>query len=142
MKTYFLIIISFFHPDISFSQSHFSILGENNILKDGKAVLIKSDGPDTVNIINHKFKFEGLLKEAEPLRIILISNKRNSITELFFIDTGFQQIMIDSSIQVHDYLDIGMGVSLKGSRINEEYFDGYLSLFTNVLRLSFCLPLV
>lgn len=136
MKAYFLILISFFHPNISFSQSqfHFSILGENNILKEGKAVLMKNDVPDTVNVTNHKFKFEGFLKDPEPCRIFLISNDRNDITEKFFIDTGFQQIIIDSSIQVHDFLDIGVGVTLKGSRTNDEYINNYLPLFDNIYK--------
>jgi thiol-disulfide isomerase/thioredoxin len=136
MRAYFWIIISFFHSNISFSQSqsHFSILGETNILKDGKAVLMKNDVNDTVNFTDYKFKFRGLLKDAEPCRIALISNESNNITEQFFIDTGFQRIIIDSSIQIHNFLDIGIGVTLKGSKTNDEYFDNYLSLFANIYK--------
>lgn len=136
MKTCFLIIISFFHLNISFAQpkSHFSILGETNILKNGKAVLMKNDVPDTANVINYKFTFEGLLKDPQPCRIVLINKESNNITEQFFIDTGFQKIIIDSSIPIHDYLDIGVGISLKGSRTNDEYFADYLSLFAGIYK--------
>jgi thiol-disulfide isomerase/thioredoxin len=137
MKPYLLIIIiSFFHLNISFSlsKSHFAIEGETDIVKDGKAVLIKNDVRDTTNVTNHKFKFEGLLKYPEPCRIVLISSESNTITEEFFIDIGFQRIIIDSSIQVHDFLEVGVGVATKGSKTNDEYFDNYLSLFGNIYK--------
>lgn len=128
---YCLLII--FSPNLTISQvqTHFTLSGKTDLIENGKAILIR-EVPDTVVVTNNKFRFEGMISYPEPCRIVLLNNEGSNITEFFFIDTGFQEISIISSLTTHDYLDVGVGVNLKGSITNNEYFNSYLNLFGKI----------
>jgi thiol-disulfide isomerase/thioredoxin len=132
-------LITFISATRLYSQRNFIVLGKTNLLKNGKIVLLgNTSNPlytlklnsDTVQISNYVFKFEGTLNYPEQHRILILNT--NYITEPFFVDSGFQEIKIDSLIQPHDILDVGGGIVMKGSKTNDEYFNKYLFLFKEV----------
>lgn len=142
MKIIFVLIISLFKIGCLYAQHSFIISGKTNLLKNGKAVLLGNIShplyslntkADTVQISNFQFKFEGSINYPEQHRIILLNN--GPITEPFFVDSGFQEITIDSGNAPHDMLDFGIGVTVKGSKINDEYINNYLIRFNNIYKM-------
>jgi len=120
-----------------FSQSKFTIEGTTNKVTNGRAVITGNkqlfpynSKQDTVTITNHSFKFEGVLKYTEQHRIIILQGvKEVLLTEPFFVGSGHQQINIDTATEIHDVLDVGIGVILVGSEANNEYINKYLPIY-------------
>lgn len=137
-----LFIILFLQTVQSFSQSRFVIDCKTNAVIDGKAIIGKiapeEFNPvelkkDTVLIRNHSFAFVGTLKYPEQFRIEIIDNSNNhSITEPFFIGSGYQKMTIDTPNYAHDFLKVGIGVNLQNSNANEEYVKKYLPLYKDI----------
>lgn len=133
MKANLILFFLIAWTSITFSQSPFFLSCKTNLLKQGKAVLYAhpnfsyTSNNDTVLIDNWSFSFNGYIKYPEMRRIELLEVQH--ITEPFFIDFGSQQIIVDSSNELHDRLDFGSGVIVFGSKTNDEYFNNYLSKF-------------
>lgn len=139
MKAYTLIFVLFIQIGSLYSQSNFFLSGKTDLVQNGLAVLLGNEPntlyslrtkSDTVKIFNGAFMFEGLIQYPEQHRILFLEN--NQITEPFFVDSGFQNIIINSLKQAHDILDFGIRVELTGSETNDEYFSKFLPLFDNL----------
>jgi peroxiredoxin len=122
----------------TFAQSRFTISGKTNIFTNGKVILSKLNigefsnaSNDTAILRNQTFKFQGELRFPQQYRIILFDhNGKQTLTEPIFIGSGNYQINIDSSSSAHDFLDVGYGVSLEGSKENNEYINKYLTSYS------------
>lgn len=139
MKLILLVVAALFCINAVLAQGQFVLVGKTNLLKQGSAVLyadtlmsgrIKND---TVEISNHSFRFKGVVDYPEECRISILGI--HHVTEPFFITSGNQSIIIDSSKESHDVMDFGTGVNLNGSRAQNEYVTNYLPCFSQVNRL-------
>ena len=126
-----------FAPE-AYSSQDFTLNGETNFLRSGKAILRKvAKGDfyrsylksDTVEIKNNHFTFTGTISNPELFRIYLYDSAVNFISELFFLDSGTQYITMDSQTTIKSGLDVGYGLNVVGSIANSEYTTKYLPLF-------------
>lgn len=137
-----LIIIFLFASIQAFSQSTFVIDGKTNVLANGKAVLntmgLKEFGlftikQDTVLVHNHSFVFTGTLKYPGECRIdIIAKGDLHNLSEPFFISAGNHKLTIDKASNPHDIMEIGYGVQLENSPVNDEYIKKYLPAYNLV----------
>jgi thiol-disulfide isomerase/thioredoxin len=142
LKQLIIILVLVFNLANSKAQNNFVISGTTDFISNGRAILSKTVykeeycpidiKKDTVDIRNHLFEFEGLTKHPLQFRITLMDNNNEIITEPFFIDRGFQKIIIDSNAKVNSKFDFGYGVSMIGSETNSEYLEKYLPLFDSI----------
>jgi thiol-disulfide isomerase/thioredoxin len=142
MKWLLLIFNLFFYLAYSNAQNLFIISGTTDFIDNGKAILWKNKKyeefnigkieNDTVVILNHSFKFKGLTSSPFLIRVEVMDNENSFVSEPFFIDPGYQKIVIDSNAKVNIKFDFGYGVSMFGSETNSEYMEKYLPLFDSI----------
>lgn len=142
MKYFFVSICLFTIISNISSQSTFVISGTTNFINNGKAILHHEaietffiiQKIDTVPVANYHFNFQGLIQYPLQFRISVIDGITGEryMSEPFFIDTGYQEILMNTETKVNRVFDFGYGVSVNGSITNDEYINKYLPLFNNV----------
>jgi len=142
MKKHLLLLALLLKASILFSQTPFTITGKTNFIANGKAILERNSAScfyppgfkdDTVPVHNHAFLFTGSLKYPAFFRLTCIDeNGKSAYSEPFFVDSGNQKITFDSTMAFHDLSANGQGISIQGSKANDEYVHNFLPLYQHV----------
>jgi hypothetical protein len=86
---------------------------------------------DTANIKNGNFEFKGNISYPQQFFIKFL-NQNTYISESFFLDTGFQTIIIDTLKERSNFWDMGYGIEIKGSHAHNKYVSDYLKLYDSI----------
>ncbi len=141
MKKIAIVLFLILSVTATLAQSKYILSGETNFIVNGIAVLRQTALPtfytghipnDTAVIRNNKFSFSGTVSWPEQYRISIINSEANHNTEPFFVDSGYQKIIIDSNMELHSVFDFGNGISIENSRANDTYLGNFLPIFDSL----------
>ncbi len=141
MKTISTILLSILNIFSSVAQEAFIISGTTNLLSTGKVVLVKNAlnsfysfevKSDTVDVVRNVFIFEGKIIYPQQFRLVFILPKSSYISKPFFVDTGFQRIIVDTNRNDFNILEFGLTVTNLDSTVNKEFSDNYLPLLNSL----------
>ena len=133
-----IFILSVLLPKLLFSQNTFTLIGKANMGDSFRVVLmpvidsnlysIKVEN-DTTKIFTNEFEIKGFLQYPQLFRLLFIQKKRESYSDMFFLDQGIQKIKIETTAKVSDG---GMKILMEGSATNQEYLKKYMPMFDSV----------
>ncbi|PWK80338.1 thiol-disulfide isomerase/thioredoxin [Mucilaginibacter oryzae] len=126
-----------------FSQTKYTVVGKTDYITDGKAVLAPNPltpwfyphglKNDTVPVRNHVFYFKGVLHSPASFSLICFDERENFfLSEPFFLDSGNQKLVFDSTTVKNDFWTSGQGIAVEGSKANDEYTRSFLPLYDHL----------
>lgn len=138
MLKYILFFVFSHFSSVLVAQNTYRVNLKTNLIDEGKIIVWKIypevfyDGlsiPDTINLLNSKSTFEGHINYSQQFRINIIKNNKSYITEPFFLDTGFQEIFIDTIRSASDFKLNGYKVCNINSKVSNEYKTKFQEYF-------------
>ena len=123
---------------ISLLPAQIKISGETNFISKGKAILMLNapikfyetlTNNDSTELNENKFSFNVSSSYPLQFRLVVMNDSIRIISEPFFVEAGDQKIKFNKDTEVHSKLDFGYGITLTGSKVNEDYLNKYLPIY-------------